>query len=425
MSKGIYSADEINAIDEAKLFELVESRPLTVGIDAAKHKPYARFRDDETEEVLATIHWHQPTDTHRFLDLLERAPSASIALVLESSGTYGDALLHCARQRGLEVFRVRTQAVNRMAEVFDSVPSLHDAKAADIVGRLHQMGLSDPWEPAGELERRLQAVLASYQDANRQLSAVASKLEALLARHWPELCEVLALRTVSAMKLLQSKPAPALVGSDPDGTRRLLEQASRHRLSDDKIQLVISMASATTGASALAEEKARIKRLAQRLEQEYRDKRRLEDQISEIIDGHDTIERIAEVVGEVTAAVIVSKLGSPQAYDSAAAYEKAAGLNLSERSSGKTADDPSLCLSKRGPSVVRAFLYLAALRQINQCPIFKAWHSKKKARDGGESLKSVCALMRKLIRGLYHVGRGDTWKPAKLFDLATLGLDAP
>jgi transposase len=114
-------------------------------------------------------------------------------------------------------------------------------------------------------------------------------------------------------------------------------------------------------------------------------------------------------------------LGDPIDYDSPAAYVKAAGLNLKERSSGK--HKGQLKITKRGPGMVRRNLYLAVLRLIQHEPHFKAWHAAKVERQGGENKKkSVVALMRKLLSALWHVVRGNPFEPARLFDGRRLGL---
>ena len=68
-------------------------------------------------------------------------------------------------------------------------------------------------------------------------------------------------------------------------------------------------------------------------------------------------------------------------------------------------------------------LYMAVLRLIQRDPVLRAWHRAKVARDGGKlALKSTVALMRKLIKAHWHVGRGATFDSSKLFDADKLGL---
>jgi hypothetical protein len=47
--------------------------------------------------------------------------------------------------------------VHDAAEVYDGVPSLHDANAAELIGRLHLQGVSQMWEEPGEERREFNA----------------------------------------------------------------------------------------------------------------------------------------------------------------------------------------------------------------------------------------------------------------------------
>jgi hypothetical protein len=48
------------------------------------------------------------------------------------------------------------------------------------------------------------------------------------------------------------------------------------------------------------------------------------------------------------------------------------------------------------------------------------WYQRKKQRDGGRASRAAVALMRKMAKGLYHVGRGGTFDSSKLFDTRRL-----
>jgi transposase len=96
------------------------------------------------------------------------------------------------------------------------------------------------------------------------------------------------------------------------------------------------------------------------------------------------------------------------------------GLNLKEKSSGTV--HGQLKITKRGPSRVRQYLWLAVFRWIQNDPIANAWYQRKKQRDGGRSSRAAVALMRKLAKALYHVGRGAIFDSSKLFDVRRLHL---
>jgi transposase len=96
------------------------------------------------------------------------------------------------------------------------------------------------------------------------------------------------------------------------------------------------------------------------------------------------------------------------------------GLNLKEHSSGK--HKGKLKITKRRPGRVRMYLFLAALRLIRNNSIVHTWYRRKVERDGGVKMKAVVAVMRKLSKALWHVGQGEFFDAAKLFDVSRLGI---
>jgi len=107
-------------------------------------------------------------------------------------------------------------------------------------------------------------------------------------------------------------------------------------------------------------------------------------------------------------------------YDSSGAFLKSLGLNLKESSSGKRQGE--LAITKRGPSLVRKYLYYWALRAI-QTPELKRWYSDfqrvgRNSCNGSEhrKIKGLVALMRKLSRSLWYAHtREEAFDYAKVF----------
>ena len=125
------------------------------------------------------------------------------------------------------------------------------------------------------------------------------------------------------------------------------------------------------------------------------------------------IQAQAEVVGTATACVLWVCLGNPEDYHCGAAYRKAMGLNLRERSSG--AYQGKLKISKRGPATVRRWLYLAALRQVMKEPA-RSWYARQKQARRGNGKPALVGIMRKLPMALYQVGaRGRAFVQNELF----------
>jgi hypothetical protein len=86
--------------------------------------------------------------------------------------------------------------------------------------------------------------------------------------------------------------------------------------------------------------------------------------------------------GGQAACVLWVRTGDPRNYHLAAAYRKAMGLNLAERSGG--IDKGHLRISKRGHPRSRQWLYCAMLRWVQKCGV-RRWYEVKKARKAADA----------------------------------------
>jgi transposase len=84
---------------------------------------------DSEREVVVTVKWAHPAETPALLERLRGLPCESLTAVMESTGVYGDTLRKQLREAGIEVHLMSTKRVHDACEVYDGVPSLHDAKA--------------------------------------------------------------------------------------------------------------------------------------------------------------------------------------------------------------------------------------------------------------------------------------------------------
>ena len=108
-------------------------------------------------------------------------------------------------------------------------------------------------------------------------------------------------------------------------------------------------------------------------------------------------------VAPLTAAVFLGSIGDPQAYEADEQILKVAGLSLVERSRGIVRG--SKRISKRGRPLLRAAAYMFAVRSINKRGLFRAEYEALCARNGGQKLKAVVAVMRSGLRLLYSIAR--------------------
>jgi transposase len=202
--------------------------------------------------------------------------------------------------------------------------------------------------------------------------------------------------------------------------RRVLREAGRGSLKADRVDAVLSSARLAGGVEPTQEEQSELRGLIAGLRREKKELEGQRARVSQLGARNATVWHMAPVLGPLTATVLFAALGDPTEYESSGAYLKAVGLNLRERSSGQ--HHGQLKITKRGPGHARRYVYFAALRLIDKNEVVRAWYERKVARDGGKKMKAVVAVMRKLIRAMPHVAKGEVFDATKLFDVSRLEL---
>jgi transposase len=163
----------------------------------------------------------------------------------------------------------------------------------------------------------------------------------------------------------------------------------------------------------------RLRRYAQQVQDGLGQQRQARRRLRQLAPAQPILPAMGGVVGTVTACVLWVQLGNPQDYPCGPAYRKAMGLNLAERSSGRW--QGRLKISKRGPSVVRRWLYLAALRWVRQEPV-RSWYVRQKEQRRGAAKPALVGVMRKLALALYRVGGcGEPFDRDQLYQRLTAG----
>ncbi len=422
MSKRRYSATEFNQVNWAMMREQVAGQHAVFAVDVAK-EDFLGTLFDAQRRALVTVKWTHPRNTRALVRQLERLPGAKkqLDVVMEPSGTYGDALREQVIRAGLRVYEISPKRVHDAAELYDGVPSLHDAKAAYLIGRLHLEGASQAWRKPTELRRALAAQLHLLKIYKGRERAGLNRLEAQLSRHWPEVFQELELGSVTLVKLISVYGDARQVAAQREAARALMRNTGRGALREEKIERLLASAGDTLGVRCIEHERHLLRTLAQDVLETREKLHELERELQRQVCADATLARMAAVVGETSSAVLVAALGVPQNYADVASYLKSLGLNLKERSSGK--HKGQLKITKRGPGVARFYLYYAALRWLND-PVIQSWYQRKVQRDGGIKGKAIVALMRKLAKALWYVAQGAPFEPRKLFNIQGLEIAA-
>ncbi|RMG33295.1 MAG: IS110 family transposase [Methanobacteriota archaeon] len=419
LKRNPYRSVQISDVDIMKLSETVKEKSIVFSIDVAKSDMCAVFMD-RSKEVLLTIKWEHPRETRDVLNLLDSLPYSHIEAAMEPSGTYGDALRYQLNTMGIQVFSVSTHRSHLHNEVYDGVPSSHDAKSAAVIGDLHIDGRSSLYEEESAEVKDIRAainILEMYRDMESRL---VNNLESLLSRYWPELPTLLSKTSSSLLHLLESFGGPEGVASNEHKASELLCRVSRHQLSSATIANIIESAHSTLGVPMKGNEARQVQEVCKMLIEIRKKIKTSQKRVEQFSNENANIGHMSNAVGKVTSAVIYSFVGPPEKYSNSGSFVKAMGLNLKERSSGK--HKGQLKITKRGHSIVRRYLYLAVLRLIQEDICFHRWYMRKVRRDGGRKKRAIVALMRKLAKALWHVGRGMPFEPILLFDYHRLKL---
>lgn len=409
MKKRTYRSKNVNKINFSQVRERLEKESVVFAIDVAKEKQYALLSDAKGK-VSELIWWNHPEQTGDLMTALTEL-DCQIDIVIESTGTYGDALRYQLRSRGFEVYQINAKRVSDAHEIYDGVPSMHDAKSATIITRLHREGLSKLWIELSDAERTMSALRREYDMHQSQYQRNQNRLEAYLSRHWPEVGYLLSLDSVTLESLLIEYGSPEQIAADAKTAAKKMRLWGGPLLSDSKIELVITSACKTLGQPCIESEFRYIQALAAEMQHSRLQQRQTKHALETRIKSDSELKEMGTLIGLVTTAVLLSCHLDPRKYDCARSYQKALGLNLKEKSSGRHVGQ--LKITKRGSSVARSYLYFAALRLIKSNAVVKAWYLKKV--DPRAKNKTVIAVMRKLSTALWYVGRGDKFDATKLF----------
>jgi len=422
MNKRRYRTTKVNDVNWQLIEECADKERVVFGVDVAK-ADFVGALMTQDRSVIQTLKWRHPEQTRRLVeDLLKHLEPGSLEVVMEPSGTYGDPVRSLFTRSGIPVFWVSPKRVHDAAEVYDGVPSLHDAKAAYVIGRFHLDGGSRPWKELPRSRRELKAAVKLMELYRDHYQRGVDRLEGLLARHWPEAGALLEVGSVTLMTVLATYGEPAEVAAHGLEAEHLMRRTGGRLLSEEKVRQLLETARSTLGLPCSEGERTYLKTLAEETLRSYRLLTEVKKGVEHQALNEPTVAPLAPVVGKITSAVLVASQGTPLDYPNAGSYLKSLGLNLKEHSSGK--HQGQLKITKRGSGIARKYLYLATLRLICNDPVAQAWYQRKVQRDGGRKGKAIVAIMRKLTKSLWYVAQGQTFDTRRLFNTRLLNLSA-
>ena len=254
MKKRTYRGVEVKKVNRASLAEGLAGVDLVVGVDVGKEVCFASLMGAE-QGVQVTVKWKRSLGESRFCGA---AASGWVAGPLRwpwsQAGPMGIRSAVFCGKPGLSVYRVSAKRSHDAAEVYDGVPSWHDAKSAAIIAKLHKDGASDPWPFRSEHERDLRAVVTTMDLLDQQFHQNVNRLEGHMARHWPEVGAWLELSCVTFLELVLRFGGPEQIAAREQEARETMRAVGGNFLKEEKIDAVIASSARTIGVPMTAQE---------------------------------------------------------------------------------------------------------------------------------------------------------------------------
>ena len=411
MKKHTYRSKIVNQINWPQVKEKLAGGNAVLELDIAKIKQYGLLHDENDFEL--AFNWEHPRQTPEVLAYLASL-GCQLKVVMEPTGTYGDAIRYQLRCLGFEIYQIDPKRVFDAKGVYDGVDSLHDGKSVVVMKRLYREGLSRPWVESTETERELDALRKEFDLFQENYQRQQNQLEAILSRHWPEVLSLLELDSVVLESLLIEYTTPTAIVRDTDTAKNFIKMKGQSFMKDEKIDQIIESAAMTLGMPFQEGEVRYLRALATEMQHNRLQRKSSKKTLETYIQSDAGLKEMTKVMGLMTTAIFISCRVDPRNYSSPKSLLKALGLNLKEKSSGFYKG--KLKITKRGCSIVRRYLYFAALRLIKSNPLIKAWYQAK-VNDRYKKI-TIVALMRKLVKALWYVARGAEFDASKLVKVA-------
>ncbi len=330
-----------------------------------------------------------------------------VVVGFESTGAYGEPLVHYLRQKPVKLVQVNPMHTKRMKELEGNSPGKTDRKdpkvIADIIGLGHALSVIVPEGAAAELRR---LTLARERSIQRR-TALYNQLQDLVFILFPEFLQVMKdVKTQSARYLLRHYPTPQdIVACGSEALTLILKRVSRGKLGKARAQTLHDAAAQSVG---LQEGRRGIllemEEILCALEACNRFIEKLEEEMLPYLKQIPYSDSLLSVkgIGVITVAGLIGEVGDFRQFHTLREVMKLAGLDLFEISSGKHKGNRHI--SKRGRPLLRKLLYFAAINTIRKGGVMHASYQRH-LESGMPKTKALIAIARKLLRILFALVR--------------------
>ena len=387
------------------------SETLLVTVDVGKQKNYAYARCMDGSELPVFSFFNTGKGFEYFYNKIEKFKNEKglrkILFGLESTGVYGEGLIHYMDKRGVEIVQVNPMHTKRVKEIRGNSQNKTDKKdpkvIADIIALNNYLTVIIPKGVAAELRHLAHIREQKIADINK----VYNRMEALTFLIFPEFSQIMkGLRTKTASYLLRHYASPKAIRElGLDELTKVMERVSKKRLGRERAQELYNAALTSGGITEGLE--SNIEGLAMFLEEIELHKKQLskiEKKMERNLEQVPYSKFILSIkgIGKISAAVIIGEVGDLRKYKTKRELLKLAGLNLYEISSGNHKGEKHI--SKRGRSLLRKILFYAAINVSKKGGILHDVYQSH-LEKGMKKVQALTAISRKLLGIIYALVR--------------------
>jgi transposase len=396
---------------ETKKQRIVNARTLIVAIDIGKTTDTGYCRCPSGEDLKP---FEFSNNVEGFTTLWERIGwmkmshhLEEVVVGFESTGAYGEPLVHYLRQKPVKLVQVNPMHTKRMKELEGNSPGKTDRKdprvIADIISLGHALSVVVPEGAAAELRR---LTLARERSIGRR-TALYNQLQDLVFILFPEFLQVIKdIKTKSAQYLLHHYPRPQDItkcGMEPLSS--ILKQVSRGKLGSAQAQALYEAGAKSVGLREGSQGiLLEMEEIVFALEACNCFIEKLEGEMLPYLEQIPYRDSLLSVkgIGVITVAGLIGEVGDFRHFHTLREVMKLAGLDLFEISSGKHQGNRHI--SKRGRPLLRKLLYFAAINTVRKGGVMHACYQRYLER-GMPKTRALIAIARKLLRVLFALVR--------------------
>ena len=331
---------------------------------------------------------------------------------LESTGIYGDNLRDFLRRNGYEIRTFNPLLIKKSIQATTLRKTKRDKSDASFLASYVARELPDPDPQISYHISELKSLTRARFSVVGACSKAKTQLKALLVQVFPEFHTAFSdVFGVAAIAILRKYPtAKKLSAARKTAVAKILSEASRHRLGEEKAAMLIDLAKNSVGCHS--ETKAlEMQYYLDQIELNTAYIRRYEAAIREIMNEIDSPITTIPGIGLVLGAMILAELGDVTRFATPEKVLAFAGLDPSIYQSGKYTP-ASGTMVKRGSPQLRWALLMAARSTIVHNPNIAIYYQKKLSE--GKHYNVICShIAKKLVRILYSLLKKNT--PYSLF----------